>query len=111
MGPIVIYGPPRTGKTFHKEAFAAHFGCDRVIDFDDDQHRKQEIGAGALVLMQQKPRPMAASLANATVYSIEQARALIGIGPVSSIPAVGEPRPRTLRPPEPGIYLFAEVAA
>jgi len=93
---VVIHGPMRTGKTFHAKAFAAHFGCDRIIEIDFEQHRTAEIGPGALILTNEWPRRVdrrrrdlvAEHLAGAQVFSIEQAREMIGVGPVSDIPPV-----------------------
>lgn len=28
----IIHGPERTGKSFHKQAFARHYGCSHIVD-------------------------------------------------------------------------------
>ncbi|KTW02811.1 hypothetical protein [Sphingomonas sanguinis] len=29
---VIIYGPPATGKTFHADRFAKHYGCTNIVD-------------------------------------------------------------------------------
>ncbi|MAY63964.1 MAG: hypothetical protein CML29_17310 [Rhizobiales bacterium] len=46
---VIVYGPPGCGKTLHKEALAAAFGCKRILDESEDEARfKREV---------QEPRP------------------------------------------------------
>ncbi len=94
MGVVVIHGAQRTGKSYYAGTFAKHFGCDRVVEIDFEQHRVNEIGPGALILTNEWPRrvnrrrpdPIGERLDGAQIVSIERARELIGVGPVSSIP-------------------------
>ena len=52
MKTVIVYGPPRCGKTRNKASLAKHFGCDTVVDgWSEDQ----PIVQGALHLALKKP--------------------------------------------------------
>lgn len=35
MPLVIIYGPQGTGKNLHAEALKKHFGCQRIVEWDD----------------------------------------------------------------------------
>ncbi len=80
----IIYGPMRSGKTFHKQAFARHFGCSHIVD-DWDPRLHEVPDDGRLVLTNSGWRQVADAIAcdlprvAVQVINIESARAVIGV--------------------------------
>lgn len=32
---VIVYGPPKSGKTLNRDAIAKHYSCDAIFDGDD----------------------------------------------------------------------------
>lgn len=46
----IIHGPMASGKTFHKKAFARHYGCAAIVDGWDPRYHELPSEPGRLVL-------------------------------------------------------------
>ncbi|MDK8186697.1 MULTISPECIES: hypothetical protein [Sphingomonas] len=86
---VVIFGPPATGKTFHADRFAKHYGCNRVLDEGMDGRRVEgPLGRHDLVLTTDgrdtlRQRFVGLGLCtNIMFIAIEDARHALSLGPV-----------------------------
>lgn len=84
----IIHGPMASGKTFHKQAFAKHYGCSHVVDcWDPSLHEVPE--DGRLVLTYAFPENIKRAIqkdappSQVRVVDIETARRAIGVAPVA----------------------------
>lgn len=86
---VVIYGPPRTGKTFHADRFAKHYGCTNVIDEGAfGRQHTGPLGRHDLLLSTDGPATLMHRFigrglcTTAKLISIEDARRALSLGPV-----------------------------
>lgn len=80
----IIYGPQASGKTFHKEAFAAHYGCTHIVEeWNPCEHELPDDHRLCLTLATPEAIQQAISLdrpeAMVRVVSIHDARIAIGV--------------------------------
>jgi hypothetical protein len=82
----IIHGPAATGKTRHKQAFAAHYGCTHVVD-GWNPNRDEVPDDGRLVLTSATTEAIRAAIrldcpeADVRVIDITTARQSIGLAP------------------------------
>ena len=69
MPLVIIYGPQGTGKGLHAEALKKHFGCQRIVEWDNPK-RSEMLRDGDLALTNLEP-PFA--VPGAKVYHIVSA--------------------------------------
>ncbi|KFG91697.1 hypothetical protein BV98_000555 [Sphingobium herbicidovorans NBRC 16415] len=85
---VVLHGPMASGKTFHSEAFAKHFGCSAVADWDCRERELPRSNA-LLLLTNEHPDRVVAKIrkgrpdAEIRVVHIRTARLAIGVAPVA----------------------------
>lgn len=53
MKTVIVYGPPRSGKTTRKQELADKFGCSTIID---GWSKRDDIIPGALHLTNDRPK-------------------------------------------------------
>lgn len=54
MALVIIYGPQGSGKTKHAEALKQHFGCTRIVEWDE-RPQGQALRDGDLALTNLEP--------------------------------------------------------
>lgn len=74
MSIVIIYGPPASGKTTNGKKFMKHYGCSRVIEWDE-WRRGRALKDGDLALTNMEP-PF--SVPGARAVDIETAKRAIG---------------------------------
>ena len=85
---VLIHGPMASGKTFHSRAFAKHFGCSDIADWDC-RERVPSQSAALLLLTNEHPERVVAKIrkgrpdAEIRVVHIRTARLAIGVTPVA----------------------------
>lgn len=85
---VLIHGPMASGKTFHSEAFAKHFGCSDIADWDCRERPLPQSDA-LLLLTIEHPERVVAKIrkrhpdAEIRVVHIRTARMAIGVAPVA----------------------------
>ncbi|EZP57459.1 hypothetical protein [Sphingomonas sp. RIT328] len=91
---IVIHGPQRSGKTLHRELFAKHYGCNRIVDDVMCNDRRIAEQEGDLLLSNEDPDKLARRFPGATIVSIDNARANVGLDavPVGGFQVVAQQR-------------------
>lgn len=85
---VLIHGPMASGKTFHSKAFAQHFGCSEIADWDC---REQPLprSKALLLLTNEHPERVVAKIRKGRpdeeirVVHIRTARLAIGAAPVA----------------------------
>jgi hypothetical protein len=85
---VIIHGPMASGKTFHSKAFAKHFGCSHIADWD--RHGQPLPNSNSLlVLTNDHPRRAESAIrkrnpdAKIRIISIRIARLAIGVAPIA----------------------------
>ncbi|WP_210357625.1 hypothetical protein [Sphingomonas beigongshangi] len=73
---IVVHGPQASGKTFHSERIAAHYGCTRIIEIDE--RGRHAARPGDLVLSYESTSKLRRWFPCADIVSIRDARVAIG---------------------------------
>lgn len=85
---VLIHGPMASGKTFHSKAFAKHFGCSAVADWDC-RERELPRSSALLLLTNEHPERVVGQIrksrpdAEIRVVHIRTARLAIGVAPVA----------------------------
>lgn len=85
---VILHGPMASGKTFHSKAFARHYGCRHIADWDC---RAQELprDGNLLLLTNEHPERAVAAIrkrrpdAEIQVVHVRTARLAIGVAPVA----------------------------
>lgn len=80
----IIHGPQASGKTFHKQAFAAHYGCTHIVEeWNPNEHELPDDGRLCLTLACPEDIAKAIRLdrpeVHVRVVSIYSARVAIGV--------------------------------
>ncbi|MES2157509.1 MAG: hypothetical protein V4512_06865 [Pseudomonadota bacterium] len=94
----IIHGPQASGKTFHKEAFAAHYGCTHIVEeWNPREHELPDDHRLCLTLATPEAIQKAIRLdrpeAMVRVVSIHDARSAIGVTAVAPPLPTRRPKP------------------
>ena len=93
----IIHGPMRSGKTFHKQAFAQQFGCTHIVDeWQPSIHEVPEDCRLVLTYDSEEEIKRAIRLdrpsADVRIIDITTARSLIGVAPYAPFYSGGHER-------------------
>ena len=73
---VIVYGPPKSGKTLNRDAIAKHYSCDAIFDGDDAYRIRNH--EGRCLVLANEPSVEGMKIYGAEIVPVESVKEALG---------------------------------